>query len=230
MSYSKPTPGPLTVFPAEQHDHPHGAFAAATAYLATRRTGVNTLYTATRRVDKRYAGDKSFVAPTLARLYDLIACAEGLDALSFYECVLLANHQSHGRQYLSGVDDNGMHLYRLDFSLELTDSHVRFVPYDKHNELEEFAAKRHVERRRYDRVERRAWNSPAFEAEPNEVNFLLFEPNHRMRATSEYAARNYLKDAYTPGKPLEVTCERYTYGKKDRPVVATEVAVTISFI
>lgn len=221
---------PSSNLPPEIHDHPHGALESANAYLATRKVYSDTMYSATRRVDKRFAGDKSFVAPTLARLYDLIACAEpdGLDALAHYDGVMLTNNPKNAHQYLSGVDDNGMHLYRLDFAIALHDKRIDFVPYNKHPDLAEFAEKRRVSRRRYEQVERRAWSGEPFEPEVEQVNFLLFDASERLCARSQYAAETFLKGRYATAD-ASVTCERYTYGEKDAPTVVATTHVSIRF-
>lgn len=220
---------PASHLPTEIHDHPHDALASANTYLSTRKVYSDTLYTATRRVDKRFAGDKSFVAPTLARLYDLIACAEpdGLAALVHYDGVMLTNNPKHARQYLSGVD-HGMHLYRLDFHIDLKEKRIDFVPYDKSPELAEFAENRRVGRRRYEQVERRAWNGEPFEPEVEQVNFLLFDTSERLCARSQFAAETFLQERYA--KPdTHVTCERYTYGEKDAPTVTATTHVSVRF-
>lgn len=225
---AKPVSHTKAPLPTEVHAHPHGAVASATTYLSeTGRHGTGMLYVASRRIEKRYSGDVSFVAPTIKRLYDLIACHAGLDGVVDYTCLILSSERLTDGFHAHGTDDNGQ-LYRFPFFIELTDNAIEMKPDYPHKELEPLVQQHRVSRSRYERVEERPLRKAHFDAEPNEVNFLLFPGETRVRALSEYAARTWLTKRAETGM-LDIPCERHAFGKLTKPRVRSHVRIDISF-
>lgn len=225
---AKPVSHTKERLPDERHAHPSGAIAAATDYLSrTKQRGTGMLYIASRRVDKRYSGDASFVAPTIRRLYDLIACEVGLAHVVDYTGILLSTERLTDGFHAHGTD-TGEQLYRFPFSVTLTDSALEMTADYHHKELEPLLHQHRVSRAYYEQVDERPVRKAPFDTERDEVNFLLFPGETRVRTKSEYAARNWLKARAARGT-LDIPCERHAFGKMTKPRATSRVHIDIAF-